>query len=585
MKKIVGIDFGTSNVRITQWDADSGENSSSCQIGSISPFTMPTVIAFQRQPDGKVITTYGEDADALDDRAPDVEVIRNIKRWVLTSDDYVRQQVLWHLAQRDQSPPEWWDFETRSIRIWDEDVKGEDAIKQILKEAISRSGLAGAAAEWRAGCPVDSNLAYRNVLVSALDELGCTGRINWIAEEPLLLLTLGRAINSLEDGLRCLVYDVGGGSFDCAIVDANDDQLIVLASEGLPVGGTDIDDMLMKHLDYDGPDQFLRVAKEQLYSEGAPEEINLGGGQTLSRNDVENVLEGFMNETMRAIMNAYNKAQLQIRGSATYGGRQSELIESMRNEIDRVLVVGGPTHMPYFATKLKETFGYDKVVEAEDLTLAADRGDIPDARLTALSHGACYMYDRDVVRDRRVENRYTPLTVDRIPAKITLSVTDGSTTVQDSYQPFQRLPFRPPTDPHVGDMIFRRAVNEGEVSALDPIVDSAYSVLIEDADGQEIGHWGPIEMRMPRDGYTGPRADRIRLVVDRLGRVGVELGAGFTHVPKPLRDLKLIAESTVWQTEAQRKVIEYLREQQRLRETRAVGGHYDWREAQKEQQR
>ena len=594
MTKIVGIDFGTSNVRISQWDDEVGIPSS-CQIGrtgSDSRFTMPTVIAFRRQPNGEVVTTIGEKADELDERAPDVEVVRNIKRWALTTDAYVRQQLAWYLERQsggnEQPLPEWLALNPPSIRIWNETMTAADAIKEILKEAISRAGLAGSAAEWRAGCPVDSDLAYREALVSALAELGCKGKIEWTTEEPLLLLSLIKAIAPLEDGLRYLVYDVGGGSFDCAIVDATDSQLIVLASEGLPMGGIDIDDAIMNKLGYTVPHQIVRIAKQQLYPEDdhddAPTEVGLGGGQTLSRNDVEDALRktGFLNETLRAIVNAYSKAQIQITGNATYGGRQSDLIKGMRNDIDRVLVVGGSTRMPYFRERLGEIFGAAKVMDAKDLIPEEYKGEVPDVALTALSHGACFMYRRE--DGSQGEDRYIPLTVDRIPAKITLSITDGNTTVKDSYRPFERLPFGPPTDPHLGQMLYRRAVNEGESSTLDPTPDSFYTVLIEDADERVVKEYGPYEMRMPRDGYTGPRADRIRLIIDRLGRVGVELGAGFTHVPKPLSDFKVIAESTVWQTEGQIKVIEdmisqgrlYLERQNKITERNVLGHPWEY---------
>lgn len=541
MTKIVGIDFGTSNVRISQWDADSGENPSSCQIGSQSPFAMPTVIAFQRQPDGEVVTIYGDDADALDDRAPDVEVARNIKRWVLTSDAYVRQQVLLHLAQRGESQPKWWDFKTRTIRVWDDAVvvNGEDAIKQILKQAISKSGLAGTVAEWRAGCPVDSDLAYRRALVSALDELGCEGRVEWITEEPLLLLALGRETGILSDGYY-LIYDLGGGSFDCAIVEVRGEQLAVLSNEGLPLGGTDIDDKLIEGLGYDGPVQILRIAKEQLYSDDGVTEIDLGGGQTVSRQDIDLALDGFIgnfvNETLRAVLNAYKRAQLLIDESTSQEGWQAS-IDSVEGVIDRVLVVGGPTRMPYFTDRLTDIFGTENVVTADELTRSADRADILDPTLTMLSHGACYMQGKS----------YIPLTVDRIPAKITLRVTDGHTVEEDSYEPFVRLSASRLLAPYEGRLIIRRDPYNQVDTVLDPTVDSTYSVVITSPDGDTLYESDPQEMRMPRNGYTGPRADRIKLVVDRLGGVTVVLGAGFVHVPSPLEDTIDVIPDPQWQ--------------------------------------
>ena len=52
MTKIVGVDFGTTNVRIAQWDVDEDDRPMSCEIGTtVNPYTMPAVIAFERQKD------------------------------------------------------------------------------------------------------------------------------------------------------------------------------------------------------------------------------------------------------------------------------------------------------------------------------------------------------------------------------------------------------------------------------------------------------------------------------------------------------------------------------------------------------
>ena len=567
MTKIVGIDFGTSNVRITQWDAGSDDNPSSCQIGGESPFTMPTVIAFRRHPNGKVVTLYGESADELDDESPEVEVVRHIKRWALSSDDYVRQQLGLHLERQQQSWPKGWDSDTRTIRLWNKTVRPEDAIKEILKEAISRSGLTGSVAEWRAGCPVDSDLVYRRALVSALDELGCAGRIEWISEEPLLLLALGKETGVLGDG-HYVVYDLGGGSFDCAVVEVRGEQLAVLSNEGLPLGGADIDNRLMEmreHLDYNGDVQPLRIAKEQLYSDDPPREIDLGGGCILSRQDIgtalqeDGFIDEFVNETLRTVLTAYKKAQLLINDSTPHDGWLAT-ISSMKSIIDKVLVVGGPTRMPYFTDKLRTIFGTDKVITADELTRSADREDIPDPTLTALSHGACYMFDKS----------YIPLTVDRIPAKITLRVTDGSSTEEDSYEPFVKLPTNRLLAPYVSRMIVRRDPYDQLDTVLDPTVDSTYSVLVTNPDGDTLYESDPREMKMPRGGYTGPRADRIRLVVDRLGGVKVVLGAGYMHISSPLEDTVDVIENPQWQLELRndydsRTLIQELLEQARGR--------------------
>ena len=176
MTKIVGVDFGTTNIRIAQWEIGGKGNPESCAMDTEGSLTMPAVIAFERQENGEVIRRIGEEADALED-SPNIQVVRNIKRFALTSDKYVRRHYEWEMQQQGKSLPKWFDQDTGSLRLWNETMSVEEAIRLLLKEAITKAGLAGQTAEWRAGCPIGSDFAYRKVLVSALNDLGCTGQI------------------------------------------------------------------------------------------------------------------------------------------------------------------------------------------------------------------------------------------------------------------------------------------------------------------------------------------------------------------------------------------------------------------------
>ena len=552
MTKIVGIDFGTANVRITQWDADSGANPVSLPIGEGDDSCMPSVIAFQKRADGEIAVEVGETADGDGFwNVPNTEVIRNIKRWALASDPYVRDIIEWTFQKQENPWPEWFDRDTRSIRLWGETVMtAEEAITRILKVAISRAGLAGAAAEWRAGCPVESDLTYRKALVSALDELGCDGKIKWVAEEPLLLLSLAKRTARLEDG-RYLVYDLGGGSFDCAVVEVNNFQpgggseeieaageravqdaehrsFIVLAQEGLMLGGADIDDMIVNKFvgdGYRGSPGSLRIAKEQLSSES--QAVDLGDGHEITLEDVEEMVGrgDFIDRTMTAMVNAYSKARILFRRDADTTGGWNSVIKEMVEDIRGVLLVGGPTRMDYFARELGNIFGAEKIITANEIIQAEGRTDIIDPELTALSHGACYL-----------SIDATPLTVDRIPANITLKVTDGHSTIEDGYEAFQRLPFRVLLAPHRGKWI-----------TLDTKAPKTYSVRVTDPDGELLGESRQYSMRMPRQDYIGPLADQVRLDVDRLGGIKVNLTAGFMDVPNPMEQDHVIFRNPLWQ--------------------------------------
>ena len=544
MTKIVGIDFGTVNVRIAQRDGD-GETRQ-CVIGiGDNPGWMPAVIAFRKQPNGERETVVGEAADALASD-PDAIVVRNIKRLATASDKSLKDVIEWYFEQKETSWDECLDPATRSIRLWDgHAVSSEEAMKLILKEAIARAGLAGEVAEWRAGCPVSSDLAYRKALIAALDELGCEGRVEWVVEEPLLLLALGTEIGSLARGELCMVYDLGGGSFDCAVARVEDGGLTVYANEGLPRGGTDID-RLLKQAGIDWNDERVSEILED---------------------------DGFVNETLMAMLNAYHKANNILKlpedeGEHSHNLNWSGGIESMIADIDKFLITGGPTESPYFLAKLEEALGEsgaEKMMTADDLVETVGITYMEKtARITALSHGACYM----------VGNQYFPVSVDRVPATITLTVSDGSDTDEYAYEAFSRMPYRDPSKPHEGRWV---ALQSDNAKVYRVVVENADGVILYDSDvvydseGQPLMQMGrPMRlerpMRMPRDGYLGPVADRAKLVIDRFGSVWVRLAAGSPNVPQPAEDEVVILRNPIWQTGLQKEVMEKLEEIQRRRE-------------------
>ena len=210
----------------------------------------------------------------------------------------------------------------------------------------------------------------------------------------------------------------------------------------------------------------------------------------------------------------------------------------MSREVDRVLVVGGPTRMPYFTEKLGAIFGDEKVVTADDLTQSAGRADIENPALTALSHGACYMPG----------NSYIPLMVDRIPAWIALNVSDYFSTEVDIYKPFQKFPLRP-WAPFRGREVIRRAYDDGESTRLNAKREAIFWVKVTTPDGATLYESEPLAMRMQREGYTGPRADRASLVVDRLVGVKVILSAGSNGARGTMESEHLVYLDPPWQPE------------------------------------
>ena len=355
--EVVGIDFGTTNVRISTWHTDSPGLPQSCLIGRNSENLemMPAVVALQRQPGGSVSVAVGEEAVNLegDDNAV---VIHHIKRWALSSDSYMQ----WQMEVKGTTWPTWWNPETRCVEVWGEEFPVKELISEILKEAITRAELSalpdGDGFEWRAGCPVHAGLEYRLMLNEILTEFSGKGSLNWVIDEPVLFLTLVRRMGILDAG-SYLVYDLGGGSFDCALVDVlGDGGMIVYGADGHPLlGGADISQDL--------------TARQ---TSGEPARHNPDHEYAVV------IKEGkYIERSMMSLRDAYTAAKVVWgRGPDDFPFGETVFQDDdtgetrfiwqlgyadMAEDLDAIILFGGPTRNPVFAENLSRWFGEDKV--------------------------------------------------------------------------------------------------------------------------------------------------------------------------------------------------------------------------------
>ena len=196
--QVVGIDFGTTNVRIATWDPNGDLPPEPQLIGEGGVAYMPAVVALHRQPGGNVSIAVGEDADSVPSGTKDTLVIRNIKRYALSSDAYVR----WHLeslstqSESGSWHPTWWNPLERCVDVWGQKFSVWDLVANIMEEAFRRARI-GPDVEWRAGCPVHADLDYREGLAGALRQFTGKGDARWITEEPTLFLTLAKRLGQL----------------------------------------------------------------------------------------------------------------------------------------------------------------------------------------------------------------------------------------------------------------------------------------------------------------------------------------------------------------------------------------------------
>ena len=541
--QIVGVDFGTTNVRIATWDTEEPDRLPEPQaIGPVDSFAMPSVIAFQRQQDGTITTVVGQDADVLQD-SRDVVVVRNIKRWALSSDPFVS----WHLESAHTQFPEWWNSGKRCIEVWGEEFPVREAIRLILDEAFRRANVTGEF-EWRTGCPVHAGLEYRAELAGVLAEFGGGNNVASVIEEPVLLLALSQRRGALEPG-SYLVYDLGGGSFDCALAEVEEKgQVTVYAAHGHPLlGGVRIDELLRERLGYEGPSYLLRSAKERLNRSGPDEPVDTS--TNLSWGDLVGVVNSrFLDGTVAAMREAYITAKViwqREEGASPIGEvpslRWGDVPHALSNNLDGILLTGGPTRSPLIQEWLADRFGDQRVKPAAELLPV----EIPDRELTGLSMGACYA----------AAGEYNPLYISRLPARITLSET--RTRKQVEYEPYQHfVPNFNPARPFVS-----KPLMSGRNA------DASYELAIFDPNGKRVARQAVDVGRMNRGRSVGgfPQLPQgwgasgddtevaYRLCIDNLGRVLILANGRFW----------VEMENPPWQTRRQRAIIGSILDKQR----------------------
>ena len=544
--EIVGIDFGTTNVRISTWDPDDPNAGlpQSRLIGRGDTTVMPVVVALQRQTAGDVTVVVGEDADSLEDR-DNTLVIRNIKRWALSGDAFVK----WRLEVTETDWPTWWNPELGCIEAWGRHFQVYDLISAILKEAVDRAGLPERF-EWRAGCPVQAGYDYRSMLAKVLGDIAGQGRMEWVIDEPVLFLAAAQRNIDPDSQLRLrgryLVYDLGGGSFDCALVDVRDDgEMIVYGADGDPLlGGSNIDRVLSDK--FGGAENLLRLAKEQVSPDNPS--VPFGGSAALTWADVEAELKRgkFVTRSMMAMRDAYISALTAVdEGSVTRPDEETGEVRfvwqrdysDLEQYLDGVIMFGGPTRSPYFSENLSRWFGETKVMLARDLI-----GGVADPELTGVSMGACYFPSGD--NFHRVPTR--------LPYRVALENTStGRDEDRVQYRPHQHFVdnFKP-ADQFESPWLSQERDNPQE-----------YELTITDPDGVVLE-------QQSVDGYLEPGnrqpATGLRLVIDRLGPVYVEKRSEGVGLPWTKRIT--IVEQPPWQTQEQRDKIESLRRRQSERE-------------------
>ncbi len=420
---IVGIDLGTTNSEVAVVEGG-----------------RPRVLPVDGDPILPSVVGLAEDGRLLVGKPA-----RN--QWVLAPDRTVKS--IKRLMGRDVT-----------VRLGGQSFRPQEISAMILRrlKEAAEVELGGPVAKAVITVPAYFNDTQRQATREA-GELAGLEVVRIVNEPTAAALTYDPARSESE---RFLVYDLGGGTFDVSVVQAEAGVFEVLASHGdTQLGGDDFDDLLLNHV----ADEFLdmygvdlrqdRVAKARLLRavEAAKRHLSdhpfarldeefiaekdgvpLHLSTEVERDVYEDLIRPLIDRTMECVQRALDDARLTA------------------SRIDRVVLVGGSTRTPMIGRLLEERLGQPAHREVHpDLCVALGAAvqagivaghDVGAVLVDITPHTLgikCLEYPDEYTRSANefkyapIVRRNTPLPASR--SEVFCTVTDGQPTVEiDVYQ-------------------------------------------------------------------------------------------------------------------------------------------------------
>ncbi|MGO0063452.1 Hsp70 family protein [Brevibacillus fluminis] len=237
--------------------------------------------------------------------------------------------------------------------------------------------------------PANFSEKYRDALKEAAFNAGFV-RVD-LLDEPTAAAIYYASKEKIEIGTKILVYDLGGGTFDVALIEKAEEGFSLLTpSKGIAnCGGKYFDDEIERHIimetkelsdeiarlkqggqEYDK--KILQFIKDKIQEAALDVKIQLS-------EDVIGTAYITTNATNAPIEYKLTRAAFEKLISKDIQNSCNKIKEVVRNagltmaEIDRVLLVGGSTRIPYVVTMVEQTVG-TKVKQDADRDLVVSFG-------------------------------------------------------------------------------------------------------------------------------------------------------------------------------------------------------------------
>lgn len=375
-KPVLGIDFGMSNTSAA-WIDDAG-TVRAIPMRDDGSFSMPTVVWY----DGKGNVLAGQNAREMALADPE-NTIYAFKRFLgrRYASDFVHRQKDRFPYKIVAGPDGDVAFEShgrvRPIRETTFHVLSR--VLELAQAQLSTIGSRESFEECVLTVPAHASFRQRRALRQSAEMAGL--EVKAILNEPTAAALFAQRTTGAED--MVLVFDLGGGTFDCTLLTAKRGLMEVVATSGDgELGGTDFDNKLVDLLvegykDQSGLDlrtdsvvmQRLAFAAERAKIQLSTDErahiavrcvASTGGGsfvsleRDLTRLDLENAVGPLIERTL---------------------GLCDEMIEKSkrkRENVGTLLFVGGQTRMPAIRKRLGSAFRMDEKRQPDpDLAVAS----------------------------------------------------------------------------------------------------------------------------------------------------------------------------------------------------------------------
>ena len=322
---------------------------------------------------------YGWEAWAAQEE-PGWTVVRSLKRGL----DYAGPGTLVQIG--DQKIP-----------MWDLLHELAMALRKALLESSTLPSGGDESLDVMLGVPANANSNQRFLTAEAFRQAGFNvlGLLNEPSAASIEFGHHKRTSHQFSEKMRILVYDFGGGTFDASLVELDEREHVIIASEGIPtLGGDDFDEVLaglaleagqISVIDQDSLSQAemfrlheeCRQKKESLHPNTRRIVIDLGNVRpgwpqvTVAVGDFYERCRPLVEETMHA-----TEDLLEAQGLAS-GGDGAKQGEEPR--LEALYMTGGGSELPLIGRMLRDTFGrrvrrsaYTRAATAIGLAIQAD---------------------------------------------------------------------------------------------------------------------------------------------------------------------------------------------------------------------